>query len=662
MEGKKMRDTFRSFLRPHSREIVARFFEMARSFKQDAQMQPVDIWDKYDQQFYKYIIENAPDYIKSDEDALRRLIQQALFWRYGNKDKGGVLHEPNVKELPDRLDRKFNLTKIKPFTINNIPMFPRQLIQKFDEKNWNWEHPNFGYSVGMWGPVKQERAPWIINSIMTGSEMPRAGHYYHPKGDGFAKGASQDQVQAISNRTLKSSKKVLSKQDDRTERSTETLHLDDDDQKFIESFKQGFREKYGNMLGGPLFVDGESDKYLKWALGLRYSDHYITKTGDGQFVVRPEYRSNDEPEGATYVPLHIPWKTLEVETEEGAGKARKMRSSRVEVSLPKVYMNLPALAEKFERVKKVQDFVKEPLISHKNTPEKQALGRQAAERWMKSGRYNPNQGTQEILRDRDFYDAMSRDHELWRNRGDRTEVPGAAVSPALAAKMPWRQGNMIVEPPNLDAPNQGYNSDDLSFEDIVKRDARAATMSAIKILAGTKYKAVPNFEEWAKRPENFEHAFSSAWALLATDKTGIDPQKYRSQEHRFRMARNAAESAIVDLKRLEGRGSDKDGDDDAPSSVDVATGSDAGQGVNTQRTSHREEPDAPAASVQTSIQGADNFAAKPTVNRGDEPQWTVSPEEPSMSLTKPSSIPITQWIKMSRDQKIAAMRKLGLVK
>src|SRR6185503_12853389 len=128
--------SFKEFITPFEKEIHDLFFEMALRTGVDGR-ERFPIWDEHDQRYYKYIIDNVPDKIKENPELLRKAVQQALFWRYGDAERRGILHEKNVEQLPDKLNKDFNVQGAGRFTIKDIPMFPKQLIEKFSSRGGN---------------------------------------------------------------------------------------------------------------------------------------------------------------------------------------------------------------------------------------------------------------------------------------------------------------------------------------------------------------------------------------------------------------------------------------------------------------------------------------------------------------------------------------------
>lgn len=628
---------FREFISKFEEEFRSILFEMARRTSEERPRFP--IWDEHDQRYYKYIIDNAPEGVRNDRELLRKLIQQAMFWRYGDADRKGVMHDENIENMPDLVDRAFNIQGFGKFSIKQIPMYPKQLIGKFEGKG-DWKNPHFGYNVGNWMPF-QKRALHVIDAITENKPLPEKEQYYNPSDDSLYVGASAEAIQKARERQERGGGKKKNKDiDEFTEKSLEAVPLDDDDKKFLDDFKAKYLDQHDAGFG-PLFAGQANeniDNLLRYALALRYSDHYVRQDQEGNFHPREEYRNKNEPDGVMYAPVHIPF-------NKGA-------------HVDHVYMNIPALVKKFDKYKKSRNFVKEPLLNHNMSPESRRNGVQAAERWLDRGTYKAQQGVKhgEILFDLKFYDQIKKDHDLWRKSGGQP-VRGNAVSPELEKKLTWRQGDMIVQSPDIADAKVSYDPENMSWDDLIQKDATTAVNNTIKILKDTRFKNVPNFEQWAKNSENFGMFYSAALTALTTQKTGVDPETYRSQKARIRMAGNVTARAVIDLYRGQGTGEAGKDDDAPPSATDTAAARGQELNVNTGKAHHRTDEPEKQTSIQTGVEDDDDVM---TPQRGDEPSWHVGQQQ-KIVLSPPKDMSLRVWRNMSRDQKITAMLAANMI-
>lgn len=657
--------SFREFLTAFEGEIRSLFFEMVRrrDLVGEEEAKPgekyaIPVWDEYDQRFYKYIVEHAPERVRNNPDALRRLIQQAMFWRYGNAtSKGkpkGILHEPGVEDMPETVDRTFNVGGVGKFTIKDIPMHVRQMIAKINRRRADWHNPDFGYSLGNWGPYAS-RAQAIVDDLLNGKPLPDEQTRYNPA-DHLYLDAPESAKKKRQERVMRGSKKK--EVGEYEEKSTEPIPLDDEDRKFIDDFINELEEQVG-AGAGPLHKSGAADKLqdlVPYALGIRYSDHYVTKDKDGNFIPRTEYTSKDEPEGFMYAPINIPF--------------------GFRAHLARVYMNIPHLVRKFERYRKSRDFAERPLISPRQ-PSGVAVGKTTASRWLQRGTYAAQHATKfgTTLRDQAFYDQIAADHDLWR-AGGGVPVQGEPIEDRqLAAKCKWRDGDMIVESPNIQNAHIRYNPDEMPWEDVIRKDAETGVRRIIQIIGQN----APAFREFAMQPDIFEEAVQIGWVALAMRKTGIDPEKYRSERERINMAGNAARvwlnEKIAQAKHGEqGRGVGKDDEDQGAADRASASGEEETGNIRTGLAHHGNGPEGSGPPMVTSIEGDPDElepADRDDLDTDAGPMWqapTTAPRVPAQPQVRvpmrvPPGIGMSQadWLNLSRDQRIEAMQKHGLL-
>lgn len=714
-------NSFRLFVKSFGKEPIRRSTVLAEMARRTADKQ-VPIFDEDDRRYFKHIYENAPDWIKEKDkyDSLVSLMRAALLWRYGNKDRGGMLHD-NPTGSPDVQDKVFRIGNTS-IPITGIPVYPSKVADKITARGLNWAHPFFGFDVGSYSVGAKQRAKAIVDFLTNGDEMNPKIAVYNPPDKVTDADASDD----VKTRHIASQEKGRHKHtQDRfdseglgEEKSMKAIKFDNDDQMFLNSFETRFREQYADM---GVMIDPELEYLKPYALGMRYSDHFITKDETGNFVVRPEFVTDAEPQGAKYVDLHIPWRRVSIPVTprddkpaappaspppppggmgQGPRPAPKKKkpappsgpslfdgfetyrhwqaavSPLVEgtdagitgVRVTRVLMNLPELVKKFALIKKSRDFVRDPMIPREDDPTKRSRGRNAAKRWLENpkGEFVAQQGTVggEVLRNTDFFNQIVADHDAWRNKKPAPPIVSKKIDPNT---LTWRKGGEIAESPNIPDAGVKYNADEMSLIDVLQKDANEGVRKAIQILSGTKYAKRPEWTTWAHNSNNYEHAVQVAFTALTTNKTGSPPDEYRSQSQRIRWAQQEAMRAFERLARMASSGEGGKGKDDAPSPFDTAAAPGAGDGVNTGTASHRTDNPTSGGTSAGSIGDDDadydyDFDQDPQ----DAPytaQHAPSPQQQQFirPTSGPTAVSLKQWIGMSDAEKLAAMRAAGLI-
>jgi len=664
------------------------------------------IWDDKDKDYYKHIYLNTPEDIRKDKTAFRRLMQQAIYKRYGNQERSGLLHD-NPESQADIQTITFTPGGGK-ISIKDVPVYPKQIIAKIEAQGWNWHMPEFGLSKGNWQP-EQARAQNIIDYFTNDDEMSDKHQYYNPPSNAMHSQASEEEKSAHVASKEKGKPKTRNFEQFQ-EKSMEAIPLDEEDNKFLKSFEERFREKYGKE---GVMVELELPQVLPYALAIRYSDHFIKMDGD-TFVAKDEYKSKEHPDGDMFATIYIPWRKalINPKPEEAPPPARRPsapkpyrptpnstkpgtpglfdgiesynpyliacdiineNASGVAINVSKVYMNLPDLVKKFERFKKGRNFVKEPLMPHGGgDPKARSDGKQVATRWLKNKKFHPNWATNygTMLKDNDFYKQISIDHDAWRKSGGEPVSGVPLVKNVKVEKLTWRDGDTIIQSPNIADAGVAYNADSMSWDDLIKHDAYKGVMLAIGILSGTKYKGDPNFRTNVNAPKSVDDIGNNEIGQavltdLMVSKTGVDPEEYRSQAQRIKFAKQAASRAIIDFFKQRGRGGEGGKDsDDMPSGIDSAAAREKGDTNNTGVATHR--TDAPETSSSFAVGHDDDDTDYDYDLDPNEPQdFTAQrPQAPGtsplMSFRKPGNVGMQAWMKMSPEQKLAAMRAAGL--
>lgn len=620
--------------------------EMAR--REGSDKPPIPIFDEDDQKYYKHIIDNAPDSVKGNENLLRLLVQQSICTRYGRKDAGGMLLTALEKDQ-DYIDKTFKITGHSPITIKGIPFFPQKMVEKFDNLGWDYLHPEFGYGKGpcSWKEMMGERAKQYIRFFADGVQPDDKHTKYHPRFTASAKVATaEDKLrhQQIKERGIKKREQPSSEFD---EKLTEAIPLDRDDEQYLADIKKRYLEEEGGA--GHMFraaAGAALDKYiLPQALAMRYSDRWVDQEEDGTFRVNDKFKTRDEPEGLLKGKVHVrgPQGTL--------------------IELPDIHLNLPALAKKFERYKLSRNFVKKPLAGD--------MGLQTASRWLQSKSHQPQQGIRygDMKNDPAFYEQISKDHELWRTT-EMQPVKTASADPSIAERLTWRKGNMIVEPPNIQDKYENRDPERFSWEELLRDDAKRAVNSALSLLGRTRFLKDPNFKTWAKQSDVNEDMITRALTELMVRKTGVmsykgDKDAYRRESVRSRWASAAVEQYVDEIYAKRARGTT--GDDDKTYD-DPNVSKDDGDTVNTLATGSKrpEERDflVPAPQEEPEEVSPKRASMSPEEWEGELARMQQSVPALPLVYDRAKMVPLgikrSDWFMMSRDQKVAAMKRAGL--
>jgi hypothetical protein len=658
------------------KEFFSLLFEMPMNVEDR-----MPIFDEFDRKYYKHIWDNAPPEVKNDDEAMMSLMRMALELRYGRKasESGGRGGKGKVLAMHQDGQNTFNQTfnvKGRRFEIKDIPMNPSKIIEKAKKYGFMVDD-HFGYGFGPLNSREgKTKAKEYFEFFKSKKEPTNYGALYSPFRASKETASEEEKEKRRTTRELGVHKAKNKQIEDEfsMEKSMEEIPFDDEDKKFLEDVKNKFsnllqsyqataQESFSlwyeakkredpNQRSFDWDAEPEPDEpdddfvrlLLRNALTIRYSDKFITQEAalpkdkkGAKFTVRHEY-TDGEGAGNMYVNLSIPVprpKNMKPQYMYFKGK----------INLENVYMNLPQLVQKFERYKKSQNFVKNQMDT------------QAAARFMTFNFYKPGHGLLhgETLRDEEFYNTIKRDHDLWRKRPDGTnQVKGAPVDdPEVAAKLKWRNGDYIIESPNIRDMKTSYDPDSLDWDRLIQKDAETATKWVINYLGNEKGMGAAFIE---KATQKFEDGMMAAWTALATIKTGVAPEKYRSQRGRMNMAASVAQRAIESALKVQGTGEFGKGDDAPPSQVDITQSREKGLNVNTMKPSHRLDTEEPTGSTQVGYEDEDSF--EPIRRGDDEPKWSdAAPKQ--MALSRPQSIPLRVWMQMTQDQKIAAIQSSG---
>lgn len=619
---------------------------MARS-SLEGHRSAIPIFDEFDQQYYKYIIDNVPEEIKNDPDLLKMTIRQAICVRYGGKSIGGAY---NGKMLDlyvnnqDTFDHTFKIGNqgAKAFTVKNIPANPKQWYEKCTSRGWNPEDEAHGYRYGICSsPDMGDRAKSYIKFFEDGT-MPDSKYLkYSPKYNKGATDASSDEKLAHQRAVEKGAKKSRNFGEFQ-EKSHQPIGIDEEDKKFLLSIKQKFQELIEN--------DPRDDQKLKqkeldnWkyvaaaALGVRYSDTYIQEK-DNVFNVKDSYKNKEEPNGEMWGNITIPYGIKSLTFKD-------------------VYLNLPHLVEKFQKNIKARNFVQHPILNAEMTHRKKDQGLLTATRWLDSGLHYPNSGTSgtETIFDQEFYKQIQKDWDAWRKRGDNAFAIGKPVSPEMQEKLVWRQGDKIIEPPNVGGSPE---NEKMSWEQMMEDNAKKGAYNAINFIA--RQQSDPTFAERMKSSQNFNNIVQNAKYDLMMNKTGLDPNLYRDESQRIKWAMNAAVRAMKEINKEQAKGDY--GLEDKSGTEDRAVSKDRSLTVNTGKSHHRED-DIEQPDLTPQYQEPETI--KPSVPKVSEKDWEdyvkhlEQPKSQQLTLTKPANVPMRTWIGMSRDEKINAMKQAGM--
>lgn len=684
--------------------------EMARSTSGKGKGSPIPIFDEHDQEYYKHIIDNAPSKVKDDPDLMRLLVRQAICLRYGSRTHAGMLEKLHAEDK-DIFDYTFNLKGKIPITIKDIPMFPQQVVDKVKQSGFAIDRDSFGYAFGQCSsPDMGKRALSYIKFFEDGEMPAKKDLYYHPKFDDAAQSADYEDRSAYVKHIEKGVKKGrdFEEVDGLTkEKSMEKIPLDDEDKKYLQSVKEKFLESVKDKVGVGAVISEEDaisrlPKILSWALGLRYSDHWITEDGKG-FKVKDVFRTAQNSDGIIRGELQIP----------GKNKQPLIR-------INDVYINLPHLVEKFNKFKKSRNFVKEPVLNFamldqrkvakaEGKPDPIAIGMQAMTRWQDRGTWNPNNATRgsEALFDPAFYEQISKDWEKWRTR-DSEVVHGNEVNdPELAEKLAWRKpgSNLIVQSPNIKdfPPFAGRDDESMSWYELMEDDVKRGVKAELEFLAKTVYVKNP---EWKSKLMQSEMDYDSIvqQALYQLMHGRVGSKEYRSEKNRNMWVKRSVDKTVASLMKQRATGQAGLEKDDIHSGAEdkAVTHSAGNYNVQTGRQNHRiDEPD---DDVTYDVTYDDFSKIKPNRKHGfkkdnhingpsriDEPddddiysdyekdiEPVVAPEKDPQDwdayinilqnqnkndtgvLTRPTNIPFKTWVGLSRADKIAAMKKAGL--
>lgn len=606
------------------------FLEMARGL--EGHRSAVPIFDGQDQNYYKYLIDQAPSNVKNDPELLATLIRVGICLRYGKKSNANYpgLMVNLLAQNKDYFDKKFNLKNKHSFEIKNIPAFPKQWAEKITERGWNLDDDLFGYANGNCSSrLMQDRAARYIKFFKDGTMPPDKDMYFHAKYNASAKDSSQeDKIKAIKSQERGSKKSRNFEEFE--QKSMEGMKLEDEDLKYLSSVEEKYKE------ANPEEFEENRTDVLAGALGIRYSNHWV-KEENGEFKVRDVFKSPEKPQGQIFGDVAIPFK-------------------RGVLRLNKVYLNLPWLAERLQTLSKknIKNFVKEPMLTADMVSRNKFSGLTTAKRWLQKTTYNPNGGTKgtETIYDKDFYEQIQKDWDAWRKRGDNAFAAAPAlIDPEIEEdKLTWRKDGKIVESPNINDLFE-RNTDNMTWNQILEDDVKRGVYATIAFLSRKKNDV--NFSEKMKDLNNLEQIMQAAKYDLMFKKTGVNPELYRKESERTKWVRNSVARSIKELLKGQAIGADDEKDYDTTKDSDPSMTKDTGRG-------HFNQPEEKDIEDFVNLPGEHQPQQKPEIPLSTQQDWedylSDLGKQNNMVLTKPANVKITDWIKMNREQKLQAMK------
>ena len=490
----------------------------------------VNIFDEYDQEYYKQIVDwfverGYGEKLKNDDAFLLNVVKQAFAARYGgeksqtpSKDNvNSIIVRDNFRKDPAsyvqaNISMRFKDNgKTTAFEVTNINFDGKQLQDKFAEKGWDVTKPGMGYG----GQIQNEDGKKMFRPIaeylkayMEGStpKTPKIEYNLRQKTAGTDVSHEDAQTEFEKQKDVRKFADIGKDKEEASlsgDRAVMKMSFDEQDQEFLDDVDKNLEKMH--------LTPKEKDTVRAKALGMRYGNGFFDSEGNAKNM-------------------------------HGSVGNLKVDIGRSFVELRNLRVNPEHLLAKFKKFKPSRDFFKSPIYSPEMSGKEKQLSYQIAKRFLNQKFYQPNHarlGGHSHRKD-DFgglEGIIAKDFSAWNKRSpEQQEVDVTPIeNEDLASMADWRNedGDQIVRSPNIndETPNREDNTFK-NWHDLIKDDAKIAMKRLLAMNIQN-----PLFEKIDK-----EALREDAIIRLLMANTG-DEDIVR-QSHRIKKLRNAMQDSL----------------------------------------------------------------------------------------------------------------------